>query len=186
MSNELATLAITSESHPKLYFFLRHHPEILQLFHNIEEDAPLWTGIRLAQSDSADIIQLYIENLHLPLLLESKAIRKAQGRACGYEPLVSGLRFRDYDSTYTAKVAADRAMALAKMAKPKDNIENSLYCYYHGSGETLQVSTGLLASIRKLVLDYAANPDKDESPVTNTSNKFDLVISARITRHEEL
>jgi hypothetical protein len=140
----------------------------------------------LAQSDSDEVVQLYIENLHIPLLLEAKAIKKSPSRLCGYERLVSELHFRDYDSSYTAKVAADRAAALARKAKPRDNVENSLYCYYHGSGESLAVSSDLLAAIRKLILDYASNPEKNDDAAKADGNRFDLVISARITKHDEL
>lgn len=182
MTGEMSTLAITKDSHPKLYYFLRHHPEILQVFHNVEKDVDLTSGIRLSHSDSQDIIAVYVQNLHLPLLLESKAIRKCPERRCGYRPTVAGLRFRDYDPTYTAKVAADRAAALAKMATKEDNVENSLYCYYHGVGERIQCSAGLLSSIRKLILEYAADSEKDESNDNVPGNKFDLVISARISR----
>ena len=185
MSGELSTLSITRESHPKLYFFLRHHPEILQVFHNIEEDTELSSGIRLSQSDSEDIVKVYIENLHIPLLTECKAIRKNANRKCGFETVVAGLRFKDYDSTYTAKVAADRASALAKMAKPNDNIENSLYCYYHGVGEKVNFSSELLAGIRKLILDYASNKNKDEDDSSGRGSKFDLVISARVSSNDE-
>ncbi len=183
MSGELPTLAITRESHPKLYYFLRHHPEILQVLHNIEEDVDLASGICLSQSDSEDIVRVYVESLHLPLLLESKAIRKCADRKCGFKPLVSGLRFRDYDPRYTAKVAADRAVALAKMAQTSDDVENSLYCYYHGSGEKIRCSSALLADIRKLILDYAADSSKDEESA-GSGTKFDMVISARVSRDE--
>lgn len=185
MNGEMSTLAITKDSHPKLYYFLRHHPEILQVFHNVEKDADLASGIRLSHSDSEDIIRVYVENLHLPLLLESKAIRRCPERRCGYRPTVAGLRFRDYDPTYTAKVAADRAAALAKMATREDNVENSLYCYYHGVGERVQYSAALLAGIRKLILEYAADSAKDEKESNATGNKFDLVISARISKDDE-
>ncbi len=190
MSGTRSALAVSREANPKLYFFLRHHPEILQVFHNIDQDESLTSGVRLAQSDSSEIMAVYVENLHIPLLLESKAIKKNPSRKCGYEALVSGLHFRDYDSTLTAKVAADRAAALARQAKPKDNVENSLYCYYHGSGEKLQVSSELLAGIRKMILDYAGDKTKNEDEATASgnreSNRFDLVISARISKHAEL
>lgn len=185
MSQDRPGLSITRDSHPKLYYFLRHHPEILQVFHNIERDLDLTMGIRLSHSDSDDIVKVYIENLHLPLLLECKAIRKNSEKACGYETLVKGLSFREYDSTFTAKVAADRAAAIAKSAKPKDNIENSLYCYYHGAGDSIAVSAQLLSDIRKLILDYASNPNKETSESRDNEMKFDLVIAARISSGEE-
>lgn len=187
MSVTRTALAISKESHPKLYYFLRHHPEILQIFHNIDQDEAIATGVQLAQSDAPDIVALYIENLHIPLLVESKAIKKNPTRKCGYETLVSGLHFRDYDSSYTAKVAADRAVAIARRAKPKDNVENSLYCYYHGSKESVRLSSDLLAAIRKLIVDYAGKSSNScEAGDASEGNRFDLVISARITRHEEL
>ena len=186
MGGARVALSVSKETHPKLYFFLRHHPEILQIFHNIDQDETLSAGVQLAQSDAADIVQLYIESLHLPLLIEAKAIKKNPARKCGYEPLVSGLHFREYDSTFTAKVAADRAVAISRKAKPKDNVENSLFCYYHGSGEKLSASSGLLAAIRKLIIDYSGDSSKNEAAGVSEGNRLDLVISARITKHDEL
>jgi hypothetical protein len=177
----LPKLVITAESHPKLYRFLRHHPEILVVFHNVEKDRPLDQGVILASGDSKEIVKVYIDHLHVPLLLEHKVIGRNAERDCGYEPLVSGLEYLGYDSLYGAQVAADRAMALSKVAKPSDNRDNSLYCYYHGSGESFPASQALLNKIRALVLDHVQNPGEAKGPETEMS--FDLVVSARVSQH---
>ena len=181
MKKSLPKLVITTESHPKLYRFLRHHPEILVVFHNVEKDRPLDTGVILASGDSKEIVKVYIDHLHVPLLLEHKVIGRNATCACGFEPLVAGLEYLGYDSLYGAQVAADRAMALSKIAKPSDNRENSLYCYYHGSGEGFQASQTLLNKIRALVLEHAQNPGEGVGAEANTS--FDLVVSARVSQH---
>lgn len=180
MKTKLANLSITKESHPRLYFFVRQHPEIMQVFHNIEQDLPLDRGIVISHADSPDIVTIYIENLHLPLLLDVNAIRRDTSRKCGYRPLVGGLSFSRYDSRYTARVAADRACALAKASSEQDNFENSLYCYYHGAGEKVSCSRELLAEMRKLILDYATRQDKEEEAPEAEARTFDLVISARM------
>ncbi len=181
MKPSLPKLVITAESHPKLYRFLRHHPEILQVFHNVEKDRPLDHGVILASGDSREIVKVYIDHLHVPLLLEHKVIGKDATRRCGYEPLVAGLEYLGYDSVYGAQVAADRATAISKVAKPTDNRNNSLYCHYHGSGESIKASQTLLNKIRALVLEHVQNPGEAESADEGMS--FDLVVSARISQH---
>jgi hypothetical protein len=181
VKKSLPKLVITSESHPKLYRFLRHHPEILVVFHNVEKDRPLDQGVILASGDSKEIVKVYIDHLHLPLLIEHKVIGKNVSRACGYEPLVAGLEYLGYDSLYGAQVAADRAMALSKVAKPTDTKENSLYCYYHGSGESILASQTLLNQIRAVVLQHAQNPG--EAKGTDEGMSFDLVVTARVSQH---
>lgn len=182
MQAPYSKLVVMRESHPKLYYFLRHHPEIFEIFHNIEKDRPLDRGVLLASGDSKDIVKVYIENLHIPLLLETEAIRENPNCLCGYEPLVSGLEYMGYDSVNMAQVAADRAVALSKVAKPADNRQNSLYCYYHGVGESVSASKSLLERIRAVVLEHASNPGEAEAGEDGTN--FDLIISARISKYE--
>jgi hypothetical protein len=177
-------MLVSSEAQPQLYQFLRHHPELIDIFHNIIADRPLQLGVLLAQSTEPGIIQLYIENLHIPLLVQHEAIRPSKTAACGYEALYSGLEFSGHDSVSAAAVAADRAQALAKVATVEDSPENSLYCYYHGLGESVQFSTALLEDLRQLILKHAENPGIAET-ATDKNTTFDLVISGRITRHEK-
>ena len=181
MKATLPKLVITNESHPKLYRFLRHHPEILSVFHNVEIDRPLEQGVILASGDSREIVKVYIDHLHVPLLLEHKVIARNSNRKCGFEPLVAGLEYLGYDSLYGAQLAADRAMAVSKIAKPTDNKDNSLYCYYHGSGESVRASHSLLNKIRALVLEHVQSPGEAES--AEEGHSFDLVVSARISMH---
>lgn len=179
----LPRMFISEDAHPQLYRFLRHHPELIEVFHNIVADRPLHSGVLLAQSGEPEIVQLYIENLHLPLLIQHEAIKLSKTKACGYEALFSGLEFSGHDSVSAAQIAADRAIALSKIASPKDHSKNSLYCYYHGLGESARVSEKLLEEIRALILKHAENPGMAESGEQNTA--FDLVISGRITRHDK-
>jgi hypothetical protein len=161
-----------------LYRFLRHHPEILVVFHNVEKDHALEEGVILASGDSKDIVKVYIDHLHIPLLLEHNIIGRSSSRRCGFEPLVSGLEYKGYDSVYSAQVAADRATAISRTARATDDKNNSLYCYYHGAGESIKASQGLLTRLRQVVLEYASSPGELESE--ETSMTFDLVISARL------
>jgi len=181
VKTSLPKLVVTSESHPKLYRFLRHHPEILGVFHNVEIDRPLEQGVILASGDSREIVKVYIDHLHVPLLLEHKVIARNANCRCGFEPLVAGLEYLGYDSLYGAQLAADRAMAVSKVAKATDNKDNSLYCYYHGSGESVRASRTLLNKMRALVLEHVQNPGETES--TEDSHSFDLVVSARLSKH---
>lgn len=182
-TNPLQKLVITKEAHPKLYHFLNHHPEIFEVFHNIEKDRSLDTGVLLARGDSKDIVKVYIDHLHVPLLLEHQAIGANSARRCGYEPLVSGLEFLGYDSVRTAQVVADRAQAVSRIAKPSDNRENSLYCYYHGSDVSMKVSGKLLDKIRALIVDFASNPG--EADANEVGMSFDFIVSARISKDEK-
>lgn len=175
-------LVVTREQHPKLYHFLRHHPEIFAVFHNIEKDRPLDMGVVLSNADSKDIAKVYIESLHLPLLMECDAIRENENRACGFETLVSGMEYLAYDSVNMALVAADRAAALSKVVKPTDNRQNALFCFYHGLDESVPVSKTLIARIRELVLEHSSNPGKAEPGDEGVS--FDLIISARISKND--
>lgn len=181
MKKSLPKLVITADSHPKLYRFLRHHPEILHVFHNVEKDRPLDQGVLLASGDSKEIVKVYIDHLHVPLLLEHNVIGKDPARRCGYAPLVAGLEYLGYNPVFGAQVAADRAMAVSKVAKPADDRQNSLYCYYHGSGESIQASQTLLNKIRALVLEHAQNPGEAEPSEEGMS--IDVIISARISQH---
>lgn len=188
MESVKPALLIGKESHPKLYFFARHHPEILQVFHNVENDIPLNMGINLPETDAPDIIDLYIESLHLPLLLEAKAIVRNRERKCGFEPLVSGLTFRHYDNMFSAKVAANRATAIAKKARKTDAKGESLYCYYHGAGEDPAVSARFIAEIKDVIMRYCSNPEKDAGVVSDgqrAAMRFDFVFSARIERPDD-
>ncbi len=180
MENRLTALSVGKDTHPKLYFFARHHPEILQVFHNVENDLSLTSGITLADSDSEDIIRLYVESLHIPLLLESKAIVKNEETQCGYSPLVAGLQFRHYDSAFSAKIAANRATAIAKLAKRGEKSGDSLYCYYHGAGEDPAHSAAFIEEIKSVIIKYSNNTEKDQTP--KSGSKFDFVFSARIDR----
>jgi hypothetical protein len=175
----LEKLIVTKETQPKLYHFLKKHPEIFKVFHNIEHDRALSTGVTLASGNSAEIVQVYIENLHLPLLLECSAILPCALRKCGYKALVSGFEYRRYDSQSMSQVAADRAAAIAQDSLLTDNSDNSLYCYYHGVGENVKISQELLSNIRELILVHAANPGEDTA--LNRQMSFDLVVSARIS-----
>ncbi|MEN9530474.1 MAG: hypothetical protein RI932_2347 [Pseudomonadota bacterium] len=179
----LPRMLVNEQAQPQLYRFLRHHPELIEVFHNIAADRPLHTGVLLAQSGEPEIVQLYIENLHLPLLLQHEAVKASQKSKCGYEALYSGLEFSGHDSVSAAQVAADRALALSKVASLKDNSQNSLYCYYHGLGESVRASESLLEAIRELILKHAETPGAAEPGQENTA--FDLVISGRITRHDK-
>ena len=182
MKAPLPKLVITNESQPKLYRFARHHPEILQVFQNIERDRALDYGVLLASGDAKDIVKVYIDHLHVPLLLEHKVIGPNPKRRCGYEPLVSGLQYMGYEPVYSAQVAADRALAVSKVAKPTDSKDNSLYCYYHGCTESVRASRKLLNGIRALIVEHASNPgeaDPDEEGMN-----FDLIVSARISNYE--
>lgn len=183
MRDTLPRMLVSSEAQPQLYQFLRHHPELIDIFHNVVADRPLDLGVLLAQTAEPGIVQLYIENLHIPLLLQHEAIRVSKTSRCGYEALYSGLEFSGHDSVSAASVAADRAQALAKIARVEDSPENSLYCYYHGLGESVQLSAALLEDIRQLILKHASNPGVADTADKNTT--FDLVISGRITRHEK-
>ncbi len=175
-------LVVTREQHPKLYHFLRHHPEIFEVFHNIEKDRPLDMGVILSSGDSKDIVKVYIESLHLPLLMECNAIRENENRQCGFETLVSGMEYLAYDSVNMATVAADRAAALSKVVKPTDNRQNALFCYYHGLEESVPASKSLLDRMRGLILEHASNPGKAEPGDEGMS--FDMIISARISKYE--
>ena len=183
MTDTLPRMLVSEQAQPQLYRFLRHHPELIEVFHNVVADRPLATGVLLAQSGEPDIVQLYIENLHLPLLLQHEAIRISKKSSCGYEALFSGLEFMGHDSVSAAQVAADRAVALSKVANLKDSPQNSLYCYYHGLGESVRASETLLEEIRQLILKHAGKPGAAEPGEQNTA--FDLVISGRITRHDK-
>jgi len=183
VNETLPRMLVSSEAQPQLYQFLRYHPELIDIFHNIIADRPLELGVLLAQSAEPGIVQLYIENLHIPLLLQHEAIKVCKSSRCGYEALYSGLEFSGHDSVSAASVAADRAQALSKIATIEDSPQNSLYCYYHGLGESVQMSEDLLEDMRKLILKHAANPGVAENADKNTT--FDLVISGRITRHEK-
>ena len=174
----LPNLTVTADSHPKLYKFLRHHPEILVVFHNIAKDVPLDQGVMLASGDSKDIVKVYIEHLHIPLLLQHGAVGKCSERKCGYEPLVNGLEYKGYDSVYSAQVAADRAQAISRNARATDNKDNSIYCYYHGAGESIVASKKLLDRIREVILEFASSPGELEED--HESMTFDLVVSARL------
>lgn len=181
VSNTLPRMVVSEEARPQLYRFLRHHPEMIEVFHNIVADRGLNTGVLLAQSGEPDIVQLYIENLHIPLLLQNEAIKPSSSRHCGYEALYSGLDFSGHDSVSAAQVAADRATALSRVATLEDSSKNSLYCYYHGLGESVVASEALLEDLRQLILKHASKPGTAEPGEFNTA--FDLVISGRITRH---
>lgn len=183
MTNLLPKMLVSEEAQPQLYRFIKHHPELIEVFHNILADRPLNTGVLLAQSGEPEIVQLYIENLHIPLLVQHEAIRVSKARKCGYEALASGLEFMGHDSVSAALVAADRAMALAKVASLNDTPQTSLYCYYHGLGESVRASESLLEEIRQVILKHASNPGTAESGEQNTA--FDLIISGRITRHDK-
>lgn len=183
MTNSLPKMLISEEAHAQLYRFIKHHPELIEVFHNIIANRPLHTGVLLAHSGEPEIVQLYIENLHVPLLLQNEAIRPSKTRACGYEALVSGLEFMGHDSLSAAQVAADRATALSKVASMSDTPQNSLYCYYHGLGESVRASEALLEELRQVILKHASNPGVAESGEQNTA--FDLIISGRITRHDK-
>lgn len=183
MSKTLPKMLVSEDAHAQLYRFIKHHPELIEVFHNIIADRPLHTGVLLAQSGEREIVQLYIENLHLPLLLQHEAIRVSKTHQCGYEALVSGLEFMGHDSLSAAHVAADRATALSKVATPDDTPQNSLYCYYHGLGESVRASEALLEDLRQVILKHASNPGVAESGEQNTA--FDLIISGRITRHDK-
>ena len=174
----LKKLIVTKDAQPKLYHFLRHHPEIFEVFHNIEIDRRLYFGVNLASGQSEEIVKVYVESLHIPLLLECGAIEENSQAKCGYRPLVSGFEYRRYDSPSMAQVAADRAAALSHEAKETDNSANSLFCFYHGVGESVKISQELLANIRELILLHASNPGVDDSISRQVS--FDLVVSARI------
>ena len=180
MTNNLNNLVVTLEEFPKLYRFLHHHPEILVVFHNIAKDHPLDEGVILASGDSKDIVRVYIDQLHVPLMLEHNLIGKNPARKCGYEPFIAGLEYRGYDSVYSSQVAADRAVAISRSAKPTDNKENSIYCHYHGAGESIRVSQALLSKLRNVILDFASNPGELEPEATSMT--FDLVISARLNK----
>lgn len=183
MSDTLPKMLVSEEAHAQLYRFIKHHPELIEVFHNVVADRPLQTGIVLAQSGEPEIVSLYIENLHLPLLLQNEAIRPSKQHRCGYEPLVSGLDFVGHNPISAAQVAADRATALSKVARLTDSPENSLYCYYHGLGNSIRASKSLLDELRQVILRYASNPGVAESGEENTA--FDLIISGRITRHDK-
>jgi hypothetical protein len=180
---KLINLDVTEDGHPQLYQFLRHHPELLVVFHNIAKDRPLDEGVLLASGDSKEIVHVYIEHLHIPLLLENQVIARSETRLCGFEPLVAGFNYRGYDSVHAARLAADRAVAIGRAAKPTDNKSNSVYCYYHGAGESIRASQTLLNKIRELVLEYAAAPGELEQDSTGMT--FDLVVSARLSRTKQ-
>ena len=182
MKAPLPKLVITNEAQPKLYRFARHHPEILQVFQNVEKDMPLDYGVLLASGDAKDIVKVYIDFLHIPLLLEHKAIGPNPKRRCGYEPLVFGLQYMGYEPVYSAQVAADRAVAISKVAKPTDTRDNSLYCYLHGCGESVKASKKLMSGIRALIVEHALNPGEAEPGEEGTS--FNIVVSARISNYE--
>jgi hypothetical protein len=180
-------LMVAKESHPKLYFFARHHPEILQVFHNIENDVELTAGISLADAEAPDIINLYVDSLHVPLLLEVGAISRNRVRKCGFAPLVSGLVFRDYDNSFSAKIAANRAAAIAQKACQTDPKGESLYCYYHGAGEDPAVSARFIAEIKSVIMKYCTDPSKDLPALEDScraATRFDFVFSARVERPE--
>lgn len=181
VTNALSKMLVSEEAHAQLYRFIKHHPELIEVFHNVVADRPLHTGVLLAQSGDSEIVRLYIENLHLPLLLQHEAIRASKQHKCGYEALVSGLEFMGHDSLSAAQVAADRATALSKIATANDKPEESLYCYYHGLGESVHASQALLDDLRRVILKHASNPGVAETGEQNTA--FDLIVSGRITRH---
>ncbi|NBO37186.1 hypothetical protein EBU99_01240 [bacterium] len=183
MTNTLPRLLVSEQVHPQLYRFIKHHPELIEVFHNVVADRPLHTGVLLAQSGDSEIVKMYIENLHIPLLVQHEAIRVSKKHQCGFEVVVQGLDFMGHDSISAALVAADRATALSKIASIKDTSENSLYCYYHGVGESVRASEALLEDIRQLVLKHAENPGQAEPGEQNSA--FDIVISGRITRHDK-
>lgn len=183
MSKTLPKMLVSEEAHAQLYRFIKHHPELIEVFHNVLADRPLHTGVLLAQSGEPEIVQLYIENLHVPLLMQHEAIRASKTHTCGFEALVSGLEFMGHDSLSAAQVAADRATALSKVATASDTPKNSLYCYYHGLGESVRASEALLEDLRQVILKHASNPGVAETGEQNTA--FDLVISGRITRHDK-
>lgn len=182
MGCELPALDISAQSHPKLYFFLRHHPEIMQVFHNIECDLDPCTGIAVADSDSSDIVKIYVDSLHIPILLEAKAIVRSESRQCAYAPLVSGLSFRQYDNVMCAKIAANRASAIASRAHHDDKKGDSLYCFYHGRGENPDVSAAFIEEVKELILKYCNNSAKDEVTSESSHVHFDFVFSAKIDR----
>jgi len=183
VADVLPKMLVSEDAHSELYRFIRHHPELIEVFHNVVADRPLQTGVLLAHSADPEIIRLYIENLHLPLLIQNEAIRVSKKHACGYEALVSGLSFMGYDPVSAAEVSANRATALAQVASKNDHSKNSLYCYYHGLGDSVRASEALLEELRQVILKYASNPGVAEAGEQETA--FDLIISGRITRYEK-
>jgi hypothetical protein len=170
-------LKITPETHPKLWTIYMAHTEILYVFENIQEDRELSSGIAPKDYPPA-MLQIYIKELFLPVLLENKIIEEDTNRKSGFKPCFDNLHFTGWKNKQDlARMAKNHAASIADQISADENSKD--FCLAFVSSRKSQDEGREFFEELKLLLKKHLNT-KDESSSQPDTRKWRLAIIGKV------
>ena len=164
-----------TEKHEELRNCILEYPCLIDVFDNILMGRSLNNGIKVSFMKT---LNLYIDNLFVPMMLKSEAIKEDAKTPSGYRALVSKIIFESGDLE-GAQIAHKGMEDIISSFEEKDSPENTLFAYVSGEADISEFTT-FLQTQRQLLKDQLMKPDA-EGP---NSRKYRIAVGLKIEREK--
>ena len=165
-----------TEKHEELRNCILEYPCLLEVFDNIKTGLPLEAGIKVSFMKTLNV---YIENLFIPLMEKAGIIKEDTNAPNGYVVLVDNIIFESKDIE-GAEIAHKGMADIISSFEENDSPENTLFAYVSGEDDISEF-TSFLQSQRQLLKDQLMKPDK-KGP---NSRKYRIALGLKIEREKD-
>lgn len=172
MKDDLPILELQEEKHKYLLVCIRAYPRILDVFQNIVANRPLDENVYI---DTMNTLEMHINALYVPILIEHKIIVADESRENGHRALYSEIRAADMamNGQDVGRFALNGMKDIVESSKPTDSKEELLTAYVHGEFDP-DYCQHVMASVRESTMG-AFN-----KPISTSENRKKMRIAVAI------
>lgn len=166
---------ILPEEYKDLHRCIIDYPCVLDIFHNIRFKRPLKYGVRVSFEKTLD---LYIENLFIPLMLKYQIISKDDSEY-GLRANYTQINLTNVSQEDLGTIVANGVEGIRSQMTESDSVENTLFAYLEGE-EAVSNLTEFMRKQRDSLRDFS----KRESLSGSDARKFKLAFAFHIDREK--